>query len=151
MAKKFGGLVVFGLAAGAAAAGVYHYLQSKDQELTDIDDFDDLDNFEDTEPKRSYVNLDNAKSFMTDAFDKAKDLADKAGKKVGELVDEFKKENIVDDDDVVEVVKDAAEDVVEDVKEAATEAAKEVSDAVSDAAEKIGDETEDFFNDEDET
>ena len=147
MAKKFGGLVVFGLAAGAAAAGVYHYLQSKDKDLTDIDDFDDLDNFEESDTKRSYVNLDNAKSFMSGAFDKAKDVADKAGKKIGEFVDEFKKESEEDDGDVVEVVKDAAEDVAD----TAEDVAEKVSDAVSEVAETVGDETEDFFNDDDET
>ena len=43
MAKnKFGKLLILGALAGAAAAGVYHYLQSKDRELDDFDDFDDF-------------------------------------------------------------------------------------------------------------
>ena len=102
-----------------------------------------------TQAKRSYVNLDNAKSFMSDAFDKAKDVASKAGKKVGEFVEDFKKENADDEEeeDVVEVVKDAAEEVANTVEEAA----KDVKEAVVDAAETVGDETEDFFNDDDET
>ena len=37
MAKnKFGKLLILGALAGAAAAGVYHYLQSKDRELDEV-------------------------------------------------------------------------------------------------------------------
>ena len=48
MAKKMGKVILFGVVAGAAAAGVYHYLQSKDQKVDEYDDFDDLDSFDDT-------------------------------------------------------------------------------------------------------
>ena len=75
------------------------------------------------------------------------DITHKAGKKIGEFVDEFKKESEEDDGDVVEVVKDAAEDVAD----TAEDVAEKVSDAVSEVAETVGDETEDFFNDDDET
>lgn len=48
MAKKFGKFVLFSAIAGAAAAGAYHYFQSKNKELCDdLDDCDDYDIFDD--------------------------------------------------------------------------------------------------------
>ena len=43
MAKKTGRLILFGIIAGATAAGVYHYLQNKNNNIEEFDDFDDLD------------------------------------------------------------------------------------------------------------
>ena len=105
--KKIGGLLVFGLAAGAAAAGVYHYLQTREKELADIDDFDDLDNIDDDSSNRSYVNLDNVKKFAGDAVEKAKEVAKGAVETVSKTVAELRKddEEEKDDADDVEVVK----------------------------------------------
>jgi len=41
MAKKTGKILLFGLVAGATAAGVYHYLQNKDKQNEEFDEFDD--------------------------------------------------------------------------------------------------------------
>ncbi|MBR1471338.1 MAG: hypothetical protein IJ600_06825 [Lachnospiraceae bacterium] len=152
MAKKLGGLFVFGLAAGVAAAGVYHYLQSRDKELADIDDFndfDDLDNFDKEEPKRSYVNLDTAKSFVSGTIDKAKVVIDKAGKKVQEVVEDFKKESAPEkDEDTIEIVKESAEETVAETAEETADAAAQAADDI----EKVGDTTEEFsFDDSDES
>ena len=105
--KKIGGLFVFALAAGAAAAGVYHYLQTREKELADIDDFDDLDNIDDDSSNRSYVNLDNVKKFAGDAVEKAKEVAKGAVETVSKTVAELRKddEEEKDDADDVEVVK----------------------------------------------
>lgn len=65
MAKKFGKFLLFSAAVGAAAAGVYYYLQNKSADDFDFDD-EDLDDLEDTDSKdcapkesgeRSYVDL----------------------------------------------------------------------------------------------
>ena len=156
--KTFGKIVTFSMIVGATAAGVYHYLQKKDAELVDADDFDDLDNFEgakEEEPARSYVDLgkagaavseaaDKAKAAVKGAYDKvkesgaidkAKEFAGNAYEKVSEKIKDFtadKKEEAEDTDDAedVEVVK----------------AAEEAADAVSEE----GDTTEDFFDDKDE-
>ena len=63
MSKKLGKILILGAIAGIAAAGVYHYLQTKDKELEDLDDFDDLDDLDDdSDLSRSYVNLDTDKA-----------------------------------------------------------------------------------------
>ena len=63
MGKKFRNFVLFSAVVGAAAAGVYYFLQNKksseDDFSDDMDDLDDLDVETDTEEKeRSYVPLD---------------------------------------------------------------------------------------------
>ena len=117
MAKKLGGLLILGLAAGAAAAGVYHYLQTREKELADIDDFDDLDNMEDKSSERSYVNLDSVKKFAGEAVEKAKEVAKGAVETVSKTVADLRKddEEEKDESEDVEVVKDdAAEEKAED-------------------------------------
>ncbi len=132
MAKKLGGFILFGLAAGAAAAGVYHYLSTREKELADIDDFDDLENSGEEKSKRSYVNLDSVKTFAGETFDKAKGFAKEAYDKVSKKVQE--------------VVSDKKDDAAEAVEEAA-EAAEDVAEAAEDAAEEAASESEDFFDD----
>ena len=137
MAKKFGGLLVFGLAAGAAAAGVYHYLQTREKELADIDDFDDLDNMEEKESSRSYVNLDSVKKFAGEAVEKAKEVAKGAVETVSKTVAELRKEDEAekDDSEEVEVVKDDAEEKPAEEKTSEDKAADD------------SDDSEDFFDD----
>ncbi len=126
--KKIGGLFVFALAAGAAAAGVYHYLQTREKELADIDDFDDLDNMEDDSSNRSYVNLDNVKKFAGDAVEKAKEVAKGAVETVSKTVADLRKDDDEKDDSAdVEVVKDEEGDKTDSAKES--------------------DDSEDFFDD----
>ena len=110
MAKKLGGLLILGLAAGAAAAGVYHYLQTREKELADIDDFDDLDNMETKSSDRSYVNLDSVKKFAGEAVEKAKEVAKGAVDTVSKTVAELRKddEEAAEEAEDVEVVKDDA-------------------------------------------
>ena len=130
MAKKLGGLLVFGLAAGAAAAGVYHYLQTREKELADIDDFDDLDNMEEKEESsRSYVNLDSVKKFAGEAVEKAKEVAKGAVETVSKTVAELRKDDEAekDDSEEVEVVKDEEGEKAEEAKDS--------------------DDSEDFFDD----
>ncbi len=140
MAKKFGRLVVFGVIAGAAAAGVYHYLQTKDKAPEDFDDFDDLDNFEDisdedkTNKGRGYITLDNAKVLVNDTIDKAKDVISKASKKIQETFEDASNKN---SDNPVEEVVDA-----EKTAEADTDTSAAASE--TDAEES----TEEFFDDE---
>ena len=158
--KAFGKVVAFSMIVGATAAGVYHYLQKKDSELADVDDFDDLDNFEgakEEEPSRSYVDLskagakvseaaDKAKAAVKDAYekvkesgaiDKAKEFAGSAYEKVSEKIKDFTS----DKKEADEEVEDAEDDI--EVVKAAEEAAEEV-------VEEAGDTTEDFFDDKEE-
>lgn len=74
MAKKFGKFLLFSAAVGAAAAGVYYYLQNKNTDDFDFDD-EELDDEKDTDSQdcgakdaeeRSYVDLD-LKSSETEA------------------------------------------------------------------------------------
>ena len=132
MAKKLGGFILFGLAAGAAAAGVYHYLSTREKELADIDDFDDLENSGEEKSKRSYVNLDSVKTFAGETFDKAKGFAKEAYDKVSKKVQE--------------VVSDKKDDAAEAAEEAA-EAAEDVAEAAEEAVEEAASESEDFFDD----
>lgn len=62
MAKKFGKFLLFSAAVGAAAAGVYYYLQKKNMtEQTDEFEDEDYDDFsedlEDEDVNRNYVPL----------------------------------------------------------------------------------------------
>ncbi|MBR3307439.1 MAG: hypothetical protein IKI75_09330 [Lachnospiraceae bacterium] len=145
MAKKFGGFLLLGIAAGAAAAGVYHYLQTKDRQFADVDDFEDLDNCDDVKKSRSYVDLDSAKEFMSGALDKAKDAAVKAkdvalevGKEVSKKIQEAVADKPAEEEGDVEVVKD---------EESAGEKADEES-SDPDKVEEAADTSESFFDDD---
>lgn len=90
MAKKFGKFLLFSAAVGAAAAGVYYYLQNKDADDFDFDsdDFDDsdetdLDDYEEKDlGERSYVDL------HLDAPE-ASDSADDSAPQTEATVEEF--------------------------------------------------------------
>ncbi len=62
MAKKLGKLLLFSAVTGAVAAGVYYYLNKKEDNSFNDEDFDDLDDFDlvedDTTDSRNYVSLD---------------------------------------------------------------------------------------------
>lgn len=149
MAKKTGKVILWGLVIGAAAAGVYHYLQNKEKSVT-ADEFDDFDNFENDlnqaqAKDRNYIplNLDNAKAFVSDTIDKAKEAVSKVSKKL-------QKEDV--EDDVI------IDDIFDDVNESAENAAKTGSDnegradmsnakASDDASTEDSSTTEDFFDD----
>lgn len=65
MAKKFGKFLLFSAAVGAAAAGVYYYMQNKnaddfDFDSEDLDDADETDSYDCDDKdlgERSYVDL----------------------------------------------------------------------------------------------
>ena len=98
MSKKFGKFLLFSALTGAAAYGVYSYMQKKEQTTSaaDIDDADDdFDDFSedlDEEPSpaktRSYVslNLDKAEAIATEAFHKAKEVITDSVNQVRETV-----------------------------------------------------------------
>lgn len=153
MAKKTGKMLFWGLVIGAAAAGTYHYLQNKGKAAT-ADEFDDFDNFDDvmddTRPKdRHYVplNLDNAKAFVSDTIDKAKEAVSRVSKKL-------QKEDI-EDDVIIDEIFDDSEETAEksaetsDAKQTAdaSEDATASEDAASNASEDALASTEDFFDD----
>ncbi|MFT3984469.1 MAG: hypothetical protein QM697_11225 [Lachnospiraceae bacterium] len=128
MAKKFGKFLAFAALAGAAAAGVYFYLNKKDEKPCDCEnDFDDdIENFFDDEKEkaasnsnREYVSLN--KSTSTDS---AKDALKNA---VMETAAELK-EKAAEAADGVGLVKDAA-------TEAAEFAFKEFKDGVEKATD----------------
>ncbi len=59
MAKKFGKFIFFTALAGAAAAGVYYYLNREDPD-SGVSDFGrDVDNFFESKKNREYVSLGN--------------------------------------------------------------------------------------------
>ena len=151
MAKKSGGKLLFlGLVAAATAAGVYHYLSKKDQDIEEYDDFDDLDAFDEDIPnpepedkkaeddKKNYINLDTAKYIVNDAAAKAKGAIGKASKKIQETINEAldSKEDESDDDADFEM----SETVVDE----------DASDAESAEADVAADDekSEDFFDDD---
>lgn len=146
MAKKNGKVILWGLVIGAAAAGVYHYLQNKEKAAT-ADEFDDFDNFEETAEDmqtkdRHYIplNLDNAKAFVSDTIGKAKEAVSKVSKKL-------QKENV--EDDVI------IDDIFDDLSESTEEAAGNPADNADSSNTKTSDDTsagssattEDFFDD----
>lgn len=119
MAKKFGKFLMVTAALGAVAAGVYYYLQGKDDFVDDdFDDDDDFDNFDEDlddddaakDTDRNYVDLD---------LEKAEDF----------------KEGL-------SAVKAEATDKV-------VGAVKEVTDTVKEAADKAEVKVEEFFDDDD--
>ena len=92
MAKKLGKFLVIGAIAGIGAAGVYHYLQTKDKDLKDLDDFDDLDD-DDDDIERSYLNLDNASSDDDTEIIKGDDAADVESSATGGTSEDFFNDN----------------------------------------------------------
>ncbi|MDE6713930.1 MAG: hypothetical protein K2K20_09355 [Lachnospiraceae bacterium] len=149
MAKKKGNMILWGLVIGAAAAGAYHYLQNK-QKATVADEFDDFDNFEDaaddTQTKdRHYVplNLDNAKAFVSDTIDKAKEAVSKVSRKL-------QKEDVEDDviiDDIFDDLKESEEGTAKEDAENPTADHADSANANQAPAEDSSS-TEDFFDDE---
>ena len=154
--KTFGKIVTFSMLAGATAAGVYHYLQKKDSELVDADDFDDLDNFEGVkeEPERSYVDLGRAGAKVGEAADKAKAAVREAYEKVKEsgAIDKAKEFAGSAYEKVSEKFKDLTSDKKEDVSDEADEDIEVVksSEEAEETVSEEGDSTEDFFEDKDE-
>ena len=147
MAKKIGKLLFFGIAAGAAAAGVYHYLQKKDKEAEEFDDFDDLDAFDEDiksdDKDRSYITLDTAKYLVNDTIDKAKDVISKTSKMIQEKIDEAKSTKADEDEDF----DDDFDEMVENIKDAAP-AESNAPVSGNEAAEVSEDSTEEFFDDD---
>lgn len=149
MAKKFGKLVLFGVAAGAAAAGIYYYVQTKNKETNNFDEFD---KFDDSDPvvrvtsKREYISLDNAKAFVTDTFEKAKDTITKVSKKLGTA-----SENEDEDLEFFDIIEEdvVAEETVaeEPITEAPTENPVEET-TTSSASIDDEEDIEEFFDDE---
>lgn len=119
MAKKFGKFLMVTAALGAVAAGVYYYLQGKDNFVDDnFDDDDDFDNFNDDlddeetaqDADRNYVDLDLEKAdefkeglnaAKAEATDKIVGAAQETAEKVKEAADkaEVKVEEFFDDED----------------------------------------------------
>lgn len=147
MAKKTGKVIFWGLVIGAASAGVYHYLQNKGKAAV-AEEFDDFDNLEDNADgkakDRNYIplNLDNAKAFVSDTIDKAKEAVSKVSRKL-------QKENTEDDviiDDIFDDLEDPDAKAAEsDTGHADNDASDtETSNDVSDDSTST---TEDFFDD----
>ena len=150
MAKKSGRLLLLGVIAAATAAGVYHYLSKKDQDIEEYDDFDDLDAFDedipDPEPedkkaeddKKNYINLDTAKYIVNDAAAKAKDAIGKASKKIQETINEAldSKEDESDDDADFEMSETVVDEDAADAESTEADVAAE------------DDKSEDFFDDD---
>lgn len=119
MAKKFGKFLMVTAALGAVAAGVYYYLQGKDNFVDDnFDDDDDFDNFNDDlddegtaqDADRNYVDLDLEKAdefkeglnaAKAEATDRIVGAAQETAEKVKEAADkaEVKVEEFFDDED----------------------------------------------------
>lgn len=63
MAKKFGKFLAFTALVGAAAAGVYYYLNREESSEDSTSDFaQDVDNFFENKKAREYVSLNNVAS-----------------------------------------------------------------------------------------
>lgn len=150
MAKKTGKVILWGLVIGAATAGAYHYLQNKRKAAT-AEEFDDFDNFEDavddTQSKnRHYVplNLDNAKAFVSDTIDKAKEAVSRVSKKL-------QKEDVEDDviiDDIFDDLYESTEKPEKTYAADNTGSTDASNDKSSDDAPADGSSTtEDFFDD----
>lgn len=93
MAKKFGKFLLFVSTVGAAFAGAYYFMKSKEASPAEEDDYEDLDDdsyeVPDTQAsgERSYVSLQSDKEASATAGSEAKHTA-------GTTVEEF-----FDDDD----------------------------------------------------
>lgn len=148
MAKKTGKVIFWGLVIGATTAGVYHYLQNKGKAAV-AEEFDDFDNLEDNADgkqakDRNYIplNLDNAKAFVSDTIDKAKEAVAKVSRK---LQKEDTEDSVIIDD-----IFDDLEDSDTKTAESDTGHADdntsdtEASNAASDDPAST---TEDFFDD----
>lgn len=148
MAKKTGKVIFWGLVIGATTAGVYHYLQNKGKAAV-AEEFDDFDNLEDNADgkqakDRNYIplNLDNAKAFVSDTIDKAKEAVAKVSRK---LQKEDTEDSVIIDD-----IFDDLEDSDTKTAESDTGHADdntsdtEASNAASDDSAST---TEDFFDD----
>ncbi len=59
MAKKFGKFLLFSALVGAAAAGVYYYLNREETDSSASDFGRDVDNFFESKKNREYVSLNN--------------------------------------------------------------------------------------------
>ena len=144
MAKKTGKVILWGLVVGASAAAVYHYLQNKDKAAAAYDEFDDFDNFEDVKEEtagaeRNYVplNLDEAKIFVSETLDKAKEAISKVSKNFHKA-----------EENDIEII---ADDITEDAKsDASDDTSVEDNTEDSPAEESSSAITEDFFDDNDE-
>ncbi len=154
MMKAFGKLLTLGVITGAAAAGIYHYLQGRDSELVDVDDFDDLDNFEGVKeeaPTRSYVDLGKAGEMVSGAADKAKTVVKDAYEKVKESGAIDKAKEIAKDtyEKVSEKIQDLTSQAPENAED--VEVVKDAKDEAPAAAETSAeaDSTESFFDDKD--
>ena len=92
MAKKFGKFLFFSALVGAAAAGLYYYLNREEDAIPTGDFSRDVDNFFESKKNREYVSLNNVtgdenKEAMKNVVeqvteemrDKAKDLSEKTG------------------------------------------------------------------------
>lgn len=79
--NKLGKVIVLGALAGAAAYGVYTYLQKKNEVNDDC-----VVDGEEAPKKRSYVSLDldSAKEYATATYEKAKDALKKVESKIEE-------------------------------------------------------------------
>lgn len=142
MAKKTGKVILWGLVIGAATAGAYHYFQNKEKAAT-ADEFDDFeDAADDTQEKsRQYIplNLDNAKAFVSDTIDKAKEAVSKVSRKLQ------KEDDVIIDDifDDLDESADSAKETNAGSNTAEPSTAGESKDAPADDSA-----TEDFFDDE---
>lgn len=93
MAKGFGRFLAFTALAGAAAAGVYYYLNNdKNKEAAKADFAQDVDNFFENKKVRDYVSLDKVvseenKEALKNAVEKAtegiKEKAEQVAEKIG--------------------------------------------------------------------
>lgn len=152
MAKKFGKLVMFGVAAGAAIAGTYYYLQKK---KCMEDDFEELDTFDDdptvrVTEKREYISLDSAKAFVTDTFEKAKDTITDTITKVGKKFTNSTEDDnsmeifdVIEEEDVISVPENTAQSH----EESSAETSKETASTPEDEGTDEGS-IEEFFDDE---
>lgn len=98
MAKKFGKFLVFSAIIGAAAAGVYYYLNREESEEGIKPDFaKDVDSFFENKKAREYVSLDKAvseenkealKTAVEQVAEDIKDKAEQAAENIGIVRDD---------------------------------------------------------------
>ena len=169
MAKKMGKFLVLGLIAGATAAGVYHYLSTKEKEAEDFDGYDDFDDFDvfdeditveddaedktdETASKSNFVSIDSAKSFVNEAASKAKDVFNSATKFVQEKIEEVTSKEAPAEAEVIVESDATAENAGDEDSEFTMEEnyvdeeAEPVAEDVTAVAEENA--TEEFFDDD---